>query len=334
MKVNWKVPEKKLKYKKRVKIMSKNNKYEINKYRSIHQERLKEINKLLKADANNYSLLTEEEKENAQIVLSLLKNENFNPNLFTDNILYDFAWMKNIMIANYHHIGAFKVKVDDEDEAKALISVRGLDFKPEYLDCFSDEIKKNKNVMYYFMHCKPYLFQYLPKEIREDKEINAIYVNSNFVQWKYIEELYKTKEIALRVISKNLNNLPDIVQDFPKMKNKVKTLEEIGQYFKNEVKVKSKLVNYFNETFTLNAEEFLNLLDKSKDIHISKSFIQFLSLSKFSDNLSLITDSDILEKLSNKDNHVKLLKMYMRQSLLLNKITDKNFDVKRTKAKI
>lgn len=299
--------------------------YDIQKSVKIPSERIIYLEKLIEVNPNNYESFTELEKINNEIASYMLRQKKFDSNLFPENIFLDQYLLLMAIIYDSVHLKAFKTKITDVEQAKGVLRLKEL--KEEHLMYLSDDLLNDKNVMFYLIYNKPHFFKFLRPIVKENKEINALYMNSECVQWEHIENINKTKWNALLIISNNLVNISKVIEDFPNLKNNVETLEAISRYLSVNASLKSKNIKMFEDTFTCNDEEFLNIINKSTNLNVSKSFIKFLSQSKFSNLLSFINKHpEILNNLSDKDNNLEFLKTNMRQSLLLNKLDEKELN--------
>lgn len=74
-----------------------------------------------------------------------------------------------------------------------------------------------------------------------------------------------------QLLQNNLVNLSKVIEDFPNLKNNVETLEAISRYLSVNASLKSKNIKMFEDTFTCNDEEFLNIINKSTNLNVSKS---------------------------------------------------------------
>ncbi len=303
------------------------------RYKHLNASRYAEIQILLKKDLNNYANLTPVEKLNHHVIRLVVSNPDFNVELFPDEVLNDKEMMIYGMVYDSNYFSSYKAKITSEEEAMKTVVLKC--FKEKHLGCLSNELTNNKRVISYLIYNKPYFFKSLNKEIKEDKEINAIYMNSEYVQWEHMEDINKTSKNAQLVVAKSLDNLSDVIVDFPRMKNKVKTLESIAKYFKNsQTKMKPSYLTSFNNTFNLNNQDFVKLFnDMQSDIPIYKKFIELIKKSKYSN----LCENIQLNELENNVDVKDILKRNIREIIIkevLKKKEESLPKMERTKAKI
>lgn len=299
------------------------------KYCHITQQRLSEIKKLLKININNYAILTQEEKDSANILTIVMKNPKFDMNLCSENVLNNLDYLKFNMFNNLPHVNAFKVKFEREADAKRLIQSN--EFKIHHLRCISDELLNSSFFIAFLIYCKPNFFKSINKKMKKDASVNSIYINSLSVQWELLDDIYKKPATARHIMSRTFNNLSQIIKDLPEMKNELGTLESVAKYCSSGKIIINKQISMFEETFTLEVNEFSKLLlNMDKNIKINKTFIEAIKKTKY----SIVMDKIELDSLSDKENYTILFNAQIRDFVLINNLNIKEKEPPRVKAKI
>lgn len=291
-------------------------------------QRSQEVSDLLNNDINNYALLRKEEKENFNYVCLCLGNENFNPTLLPESVLNDEKVMVGATVLRSKHINIFKIKINKKSNAEKLAVYGHLVY-----EMLSDKLKNDENLLKSLLTIKPMLYKTYTNEFKEIKAIFKKYMDSRFVEWRELPEIYRTKANALKSIRMNIYNIEDVIEDFALLKNTCKLWEEISKSFQiNYAELDTLDYGVLNNALEDTNEKLLKTLEELhiKEIFINKYFLIGLKRTTgFEKFLHGVDESNLNER----DNYLSLLRENILKDQLLS-VNPQKKEIAKIKMKI
>lgn len=261
-------------------------------------------------------------------VIKALKNESFDADILTEEILNDKGVLHIALKIGSVHTQEFKCKVRHSEVFLLLV-------RNKYITDFSmieEHLLDRNDLIIRVLLVNNSLYKKLPEMVKEKEEIFRYYVrDSSKCIWDDFPEKYKTKENALTSIRKNVENVSSVCKYFPELKNSKEIWKAISHFYieeasdpiysfekdfssEKEISLSLEIVNVLREE---SGKELLKKLSEINEIFIPFNMLLMLNSTKeFGKYLKEVN----FKELNKTENYSQLL----RQEVLKITLESKN----------